>query len=492
MTGLDDPARLVRQAADLDRRGKMIEAITAYQTVLAHYPGLPDCWYSLAMLQRKARQFNAALASYQRALDQGVRRPEEVHLNRGVIYADHLGQQEAAERELKCALALNPAYFPALMNLANLHEDLGRRPEAIALYERILALDARCFEALARYANLTRFTDIGDPVIERLRGALGDPDASSAERASIGFALGRAFDACGHYEAAFDTYARANRDSRDSAPAGTGRYDRALEERFIEQLIAAFRPPVVSDAHFSSGMTPRPIFICGMFRSGSTLVEQLLAGHPRVAGGGEIDFLPFVAQQLLTPFPESLAATSPARLKEIAASYVRSMREMHAEAQFVTDKRPDNFIYLGLIKRLFPDARIVHTTREPLDTCLSIFFLHLDHRMSYALDLLDIAHHYRQYRRLMAHWKSLYGADILDLSYDDLVREPKPAMVKLLDFLGLEWNDNCLSVPPTGRTIKTASVWQAREPIYQGSSGRSQHYLRQLEALRVEIGGEPR
>ena len=182
-------------------------------------PELADCWFNLGVLQRKARQLNAALASYQKALDHGIAGPEEVHLNRSVIYADFLRQDEAAERELKAALALNPAYVPALLNLANLYEDLGRRGEASALYERLLALEPRCLEALARYANLQPLPLPDDRLARQLRAALELPSASAAERASLGFALGRLLDGGGEYPAAFDAYAAANRASRASCRA---------------------------------------------------------------------------------------------------------------------------------------------------------------------------------------------------------------------------------------------------------------------------------
>jgi hypothetical protein len=221
-----------------------------------------------------------------------------------------------------------------------------------------------------------------------------------------------------------------------------------------------------------------------MFRSGSTLLEQMLAGHPQITAGGELDFLPHIAQTALAPFPESIASAPPQRLQALAAQYLNRLAELFPGAAYVTDKRPDNFLYIGLIKRMFPDAKIVHTTRDPLDNCLSIFFLHLDQRMSYALDLMDIGHHYRQYLRLMAHWKSLFAADIIDIHYDALVREPKPVAERLLAFLDLEWNEQCLAVPPTGRAIKTASVWQVREPLHVRSSGRARHYARELGELR--------
>ena len=154
----------------------------------------------------------------------------------------------------------------------------------------------------------------------------------------------------------------------------------------------------------------------------------------------------------------------------------------------VTDKRPDNFLYIGLIKELFPDARIVHTTRDPLDTCLSVHFLHLDHAMGYALDLMDTAHYYREYRRLMAHWKSLYGADILDFDYDSFVRAPQPAVRRLLEFCGLQWEEGCMEFHMVANAVKTASVWQVREPLYQRSSRRWRHYARELESVRAFLG----
>ncbi len=481
---------LLREARRLERDGSLDEAIQAYLQLLHRKPDLPNSWYNLARLQTRQRQYAEALAAYQQALDRGIERPEEVHLNRGVIFSDALRQFAAAERELQAALALNPAYVPALLNLANLHEDRGARQAAATQYERILSLEPRSAQALSRYANLRNFSDPDDPLIGRLRRALAEPAASPADRASLGFALGRALDACAHYAAAFATYAQANRDSRASAEPGAGRYSRTAEERFIDRIIAAFpgeRPSVGRPGVERPSAAARPIFVCGMFRSGSTLTEQLLAGHPQVQAGGELELLPHIAHHLLAPFPEALAAASPGRLQSAAGLYLDSLAKLFPAGQFVTDKRPDNFLYIGLIKRLFPAAKIIHTVREPLDNCLSLFFLHLDQRMSYALDLMDIGHHYRQYRRLMAHWQRLFGPDIFDVCYDTLVQEPKPAMAQLLGFLGLDWNERCLEVPAAGRVIRTASVWEAREPLYTRSSGRARHYARELDQLRAYL-----
>ena len=476
---------LLREAARLEQLGSLAEAAAAYERILARWPDLPDCWYNLGLLQCKLRRFDEALASYAQALARSVRQPEEVHLNRGVILADHLRQDAAAERELRSALSLNPGYLPALQNLANLHEDLGRREEALATYARILELEPRAFESLARSAGLHRVERPDDPLIGRLRAALADPAAGAPERASLGFALGAALDSCGEYGAAFAAYEAANRESRASAPAAP-RYDRASQERFTDELIRTFRERTASIGGESPPPTagaPRPIFICGMFRSGSTLAEQLLAAHPLVTAGGELELLPQLVRSLLAPFPQTMSSVSGARLRQVAEQYRAGLARLFPGAAHVTDKRPDNFVYIGLIKLLFPDALIVHTTRDPLDTCLSIFFAHLDQRLNYALDLLDTGHYFREYRRLMAHWRALFGDDVLDFNYDTLVSDPRAAMQRLLAFCHLDWDEACLVPRSRAGAVKTASVWGVREPVYARASGRSRHYRRELASL---------
>ena len=508
---------LLRDAHQLHRLGRVPEAIEAYTRILALRADLAECWFNLGVLLRQQRQFTEALSAYQRALDNGISGPEEVYLNRGVIYADFLRQDAAAEQELKRALQLNPNYIPALLNLANLQEDLGNRSEAGGLYERILTLDASCLEALARYANLQPAASADDRVIAQLQGALRAP-ASAAERASILFALGRLLDGKQQFAAAFEAYTAANANSRASAAPGHGIYDRKRQEELVDQLISACpetrssgaaptgeaavagesaptgeaaaageaRPsdrgsrPVRAASRAETG--PQPIFICGLFRSGSTLAEQLLAGHPQVVAGGELDILQRLSAAV--PSARALAAASPDLLASLANTYRDELRRMFPGASYVTDKRPDNFLHVGLIKRLFPDSRIVHTTRDPLDNCLSIFFLHLDHSMGYALNLLDIGHYFRQYRRLMAHWQRCYGAGLFELHYDSFVRQPAREAARLFNFLGLEWDERYLAVESRREAIKTASVWQVREPIYTRSSGRAAHYATQLRELR--------
>ena len=478
---------LLAQAAQLRRAGRTDAALAAYERLLAAHPDLPDSWYNLALLQRKAGRFEAALASYQQALDRGVSDPEEVHLNRAVILSDDLRREAGAEAELTAALKRNPRYVPALLNLGNLHEDRGRRAEALAAYDRVLALNPDDATALARSAGLRPATGPDDPMIVRLQRALARP-GTAEEKAGLGFALGRLLDSAARYDDAFEAYAAANAASRAGAPGV--RYDRAAQEALVDALIAAFPEPWAGPP--VAATRPPPVFICGMFRSGSTLVEQVLASHHRVTAGGELDLLPAMVRGPLTPWPGSLNTLPAGRLEALAAGYLETVATTFLQADLTTDKRPDNWLHVGLIKRLFPDAKIINTVRDPLDNALSVYFLHLDHGMAYALDLLDIGHYQRQQQRLMAHWKALYPQDIVDFDYDGFVADPRPALERLLGFLGLDWDDDCLAFHRLDNAVKTASVWQVREPLYQRSSGRRRHYERQLAPLKAWLDGDGR
>ena len=478
-----DADAMLRDAVLLERAGRITEAISVYERALTRRPDRADSWYNLALLQRKARRYEAALASYRQALDHGVSQPEEVHFHRGVIHED-LRRGADAEAEWIAAITLNPRHVPALLKLARLDESRGRRHQARARYERILEIDPLCQLALARLAELASVAEPADPLIGQLRAALARSDTNAAEAASLGFALGRLLDASGAYEDAFEAYREANRQSRASAGPDHAVYDRQAHERCVDELITAF--PAARGDLSPTDSAVKPIFICGMYRSGSRLTEQLLAAHGRVVAGGENDLLNALARTELQPYPSSMTHSTADSLAEVADWYLRSLAGLFPGARYVTDKRPDNFLHIGLIKTLFPAARIVHTVRNPLDNCLSVYFLHLDHGVSYAFDLLDIAHYYRQYRRLMAHWGALYGPDILDFDYDAYVREPRASAQRLFEFCGLDHGEDAREVAARGAT-DTLSVSDALRPVYQSSSGRWRNYARQLGPLEAAL-----
>lgn len=480
MAAADTPQSLLQLASQLRAAGRPVEAAEAYRRLLAVRPDLPDSWYNLALMERASGRFEAALLAYGEALQRGVSGPEEVRLNRGVIYADDLGRADLAQVELEAALAIAPDYLPALLNLGNLHEDLGRRDAAREVYDRALAVDPDDALALARRTGLDTPAGADDPGLQRLRDAIAAPGRTAADRAELGFALGKALDQVGAWDAAFAAYAAANASSRDADPDGA-RYDRAAHEAFIDSLIATFAAPVPA----RPGEAPGPVFICGLFRSGSTLTEQILSGHSRITAGGELGLVPALARRL-EPWPASMAGTGPEGFARLRALYLDGLATARPGADLVTDKRPDNFLHIGLIKAMFPAARIVHTVREPLDVILSNWFLHLDTAMPHALDLDDLVHWHGQYRRLMAHWKALYP-DIFDLDYDALVIEPRPVVERLLAFCGLGWEEEVLAFHKAAAPVRTASVWQVREPLYRRSSGRWRNYEALLAGVRAAL-----
>lgn len=461
----------------LGQSGKMDEAIACYQRFLQRRPEVADAHFNLALIQNRSRRLDEALDSYQRALQLGVDRPEEVHSNISIVYSE-LRREKEAINSLETALELNPDYIPALLNLANRREEAGDKQAAFDLFQKIIDQDPQHYEALARLADVEDFTDPDDPIIRRMKRAVRKLTIDPQVRIDLYFALGKGLNDCGAYDDAFLNYQKANEYARQTMEPYDGARQKSLTDQLIEIFSADWfdRIKPISDA--------APIFICGMPRSGSTLIEQVLASHPSVTAGGEIDFFFREVRQSLAPFPESVRQMNPASLEALAEAYLAHLKKTFPDAEYLIDKRPDNFVYLGLIRTLFPNARIICTARNPLDNCISVYFQQLASAANYATGLEDTAHYFTQYKRLTAHWRELFGKNILDLSYDDFVQEPKPILEKLLDFCGLEWSDNCLKFYETDNFVKTASIWQVRQPLYQKSSGRWRNYHDHIGPLR--------
>ena len=471
-----DWQKLLAEASQLRRAGRVEEAISAYERLLAVRPDLGDSWYNLGWLQKQARAFEDSLLSYARALDAGVSGAEDVHLNRAVILSDHLHRPDEARAELDQALALAPDHVPSLLNLGNWHEDHGQRDDARKAYQRVLQLKPGHPLALARLAGVSHSAKLDEALADQIRTAIVVPGASAAERADLGFALGGMLDAAGQYAPAFEAIRAANADSRE-AGGPAARYNRAATEAMIDRIIAAF-PTAASKGDDDPDLAP--IFICGLFRSGSTLAERILATSDAVSPAGELDLIPALAHSI-SEYPDAAGRAPAETVERWRDAYLGALRLPPSSDKRVTDKRPDNFLYLGLIKKLFPAARIIHTRRDRLDNMLSLYFLHLDPAMSYALDLGDLAHWHGQYSRLMAHWGRLYGADMLTLDYDALVRDPDTQTRGLFEFCGLPWDSKTLEFHQRAGPVKTASVWQVREPLYARASGRAANYRHQLE-----------
>ncbi|MBZ9612805.1 tetratricopeptide repeat-containing sulfotransferase family protein [Rheinheimera maricola] len=464
----------------LHQQGFAAQAARLYAHYCAKMPDRASLFYNHAYYLRFAGQYQQAITQYQQALRLNITQPEEVLLNIAVIFSDHLRQEELAEQALLQALQLKPDYVPALYNLANLAEQQGDKVRSEALFKRIVELDSHYYQAYARLADVMTFKQPQDPVIHQMLNAVASSKIDADSKINLHFALGKAFDDCQIYSKAAAHYIEANRLNAMTMPA----YQPAATEQLMQQIIQTITPGWLKLHQLDSSAAP--IFICGMFRSGSTLAEQILAQHSKVTAGGEIEFF---HRELHCIYPLQCAGINQSVLMDLAQRYLQYCQQCFGSTEMLTDKRPDNYLYLGLLKALFPRAKFIFTRRNKPDNCLSVYFLRLGSAMNYANRLEHTIHYYQQHDLLMAHWQQMFGSDIYTLDYDQLVVQPETTLQPLLDFLGLEYQPQLLQFHQAKNAVKTASVWQVRQPLYKHASGRSSNYaavLPELAQLLVE------
>lgn len=478
---LDRIANIQHMAIDAMNGGDVISAIAHYCNLVGLAPHQADAWFNLAYLQRCTRNYHEAIHCYRMSLKHGIDRPEEVHLNVSVILSEFLNDTDSAKEELETAIQLNSNFVPALINLGNLFEDMGRPKDAQIAYNKILRIEPTNGRALGRSAIIDVFGGEAAQTIDRLRTAYST-SMEDADKSEIAFALGHALDALGSYREAFEAFTAANQ-SRIKCTKDLFRYRADESEKFIDSLIQTFSAPV--SVNVSTHVAP-PVFICGMFRSGSTLAEQILARHSRVTAGGEIEAIPALVAEQLMPYPISLKDSDGLIFGRLREAYLADLARLHSSFDMITDKRPDNFLHIGLIKSIFPNAKFVHTTRQPLDNILSIYFGNFDDSISYSHSLTDITHWYRQYNRIMNHWLTLYSEDIYSLDYDQLVKSPQSEIADLLSFLHLENESAFHEDDRKYNVVRTLSNWQVRQPLHQRSSGRWHNYAPYMGNLNLD------
>jgi tetratricopeptide (TPR) repeat protein len=389
------------------------------------------------------------------------------------------GKPEEAEKELRQALAQAPQMAAARAFLGELLSNRGMFEEAA----RHLSQAAETYPAAFQQLTLAkRMTEADRPLVERMRSLADGPGLDVFPRTNVRFALGKAYDDLGDYAEAMRHYEEANR-----LRAMTVRLDRpALAARY-DSIIAGFTAEALERARqlLAGPAGPgdeRPVLIVGMPRSGTTLIEQILSSHPAVAAGGELNFW---GDRLRGWDSLRVGAVEASALAEAAEDYRASLRQIGPAALRVTDKAPRNFELLWLLRLALPEARVIHCRRSPVDTCLSIFFANFSARQDYACDRGDLVFFYRQYERLMDHWRRALPADrFTEVEYERLIADRAAETRRLVAFCGLEWDDACLTPERNGRAVKTASLWQARQPVYETSIDRWRRYEPWLGELR--------
>ena len=444
---------------------------------------LANLHFNLAYKLKNQGDFQEAAEHYSFAIDHNITQPEEAYLNMAVIFSDCLRKEEKAISCLNKALEINPTYAPALYNLANIHEEIGNKNEAKRLFHTILDIEPNNYQVIVRLAEIKKFTEKSDDLIVKMQAGLCDITVDRTTKINLNYALGKAFNQFDAFEEAFIYFDDANK----LEVASGIRYDKKNHENEINNLISFFNKNWFDN--FDKVSDESPIFICGMFRSGSTLIEQILASHPDICAGGELDYFPSLIRKNISPFPNQLLNISEDTFKKIANNYILDLRDKFPDSAYVTDKRPDNFLYIGLIKSLFPKAKIVFTKRHPIDNCLSLYFCRLDKSQSYAVNLSDSAHYYQEHEKLVNHWRSIFPDDIFTIDYDVLIDDFNVEVRSLLKSLELDWNDNCLKFYNVKNKVKTASIWQVREPLYRSSSGKRNNYVNQSLVLRDYFEG---
>ncbi len=458
--------------------GRPAEAVLLLEAWVEQHPADADAWFNLGWARRQLLRHAEARAAYRQALANGISEPEQVHLNLAALESDVCHDAAAARASLQAALAIRPDFVLAWQNLGQLEEDVGNPAAARAAYAAAAAHAPGLGRPVARLAALDVFEGRPADALARVEQA-GAEARSHDDLVELSFAAANALDALGRYDEAFDQASLANQLQRQTS--GLPHSPREIEAQ-VNALIALFPAGLPPSPVPVAGI--RPVFICGLFRSGSTLLESLLSQRLGIAMGGELAFTPMFMSQhgsSITP------ATRDAMAAQFAAGYAEFAQSVLAGATCFTDKRMDNFLFLGLIKRAFPDALILHCQRRPIDNFLSMFFLPFADNLSYANDFDDMLHYYRQYRRLMAHWQQQFGADILPVGYEQLVSDPDGALATVQQRLGLA---PAPAVRADDLIIRTASAWQVRAPVHGRSAGRWRHYAAHIGELAAALAAE--
>ncbi|MBV8647737.1 sulfotransferase [Paludibacterium sp.] len=514
-----DPQACKQFSFLMRQQGRAAEAVAVYQHALAVSPRYAQLYFDLGAHLLDMGQAEAAqaplrqsialdpeyVASYnllsiglrqlgrleearsllQQALDVQPRDTETL-CNLGIVLGD-LGQTKLAEACLRQAISFRPDEARNYLNLADALMSGGNGEEARALVDQALTLAPRQHDILAS-AMLMLPLRADDPRLAQADALLAERDQwTLSERIKFMLALGKAREHAKDYAGAFACYAEGNQLRASLKP-----YDSVADERMVDAICQVFSAPQLaawqSPAPVSSRRTP--VFIVGMPRSGSTLIEQMLSAHPQVHGAGEqylINEFTAEASSILygQPNPDGMA-----RLRELGDAYLDRLWQQAPEADVICDKMPENCYHVGLIRLMLPQAKIIHSQRSPLDTCFSCFATAFQTGHDYSSSERALARRFLAYQRVMRHWHEALPGFVLDVRYEWLVRDPEVQIRRMLDAIGLPWHPDCLDFHQAARQVRTASMTQVRQPLYTSAIARWQRFAPWLGELIVLLAGE--
>ena len=388
-----------------------------------------------------------------------------------------LGRLRDAKGVLEKTLKIAPRNVAALVGMGQIAGPEGHLAEAKTLFERALEVDPKSHAAWAALVWLRRMTPADSAWLQRAE-QIAAGGLAPHEEATVRFAIGKYYDDVGDFARAFRSYQRANELHKAAAEP----FDREGWTRFVDDTMRVCTREALSSARAGASDSQQPVFVVGMPRSGTSLVEQIIASHPAARGAGELGFWGAAMRKHEAVLRQALP--DEALTRNLAAGYLRVLAAHAAGTPRVVDKAPFNAQYLGVIHTVFPRARVIYLRRDPIDSCLSCYFQQFSQDLDFTMDLSDLAHYYREHQRLVAHWRSvLPPATLLEVPYAALVADQETWTRKIVSFLGLEWDERCLDFYRTERTVSTASYWQVRQKIYQRSVGRWHNYEKFIAPL---------
>lgn len=471
----------------LYKAGRYAELENQATLLLQRYPDSGFGWKILSgALMAQGKDALHALQQTAKLLPQDA----EVLSNLGDVLAKRELLSEA-ESCFRRAISLKPTYEDALHNLGTMLVQLGKIDEAEACFRKVLDINPDCIEARVFIAQHKKVggDDENHKALIQLEQRVQNQSLvlPLKDRLHLQFALGKSYDNIKDADQAFHHYAEGARLKRQ-----TFQYNSSDETRNVDELIRIFDAKTLNRLRGNGDASELPIFVVGMPRSGTTLTEQILASHPEVHGAGELNDLLTITQRNISgvAYPGSLRLLDSTRLASWAIEYLTALRQRAPNAKRISDKLPANFMSIGLIHLMLPNAKIIHVNRNPMDTCLSCYtMLFKDNNVPWSYDLRELGTYYSDYARLMDHWrKVLPEGSFLDIHYEDIVRDREAQSRRLIEYCGLSWDDKCLESHKTERTVKTASILQVREPVYSSSVDRWKRYEKHLRTLLDALG----
>jgi tetratricopeptide (TPR) repeat protein len=466
----------------------MARAEGCFRRVVELEPRLASAYYNLGRSLELQAKDEEAIAVYRQLLQMS---PDiEAYFNIATIYVGQGKFTEALEA-FRQAQQIDPNNARLIAGEAGVYEKTGDYEAAYARIKPLLDAGQATPEIAIVLAEVSQRLDCRPQAIEQLENQLGRYDLAGNTDVLIPlhFELARLLDSVGDYDRAFRHASLGNGMTRSA-------FDQQAYAAHVDAIMETFSADFMRRAPRATDRADQLIFIVGMPRSGTTLIEQILDSHPQVFGCGELPDVGNLAVRLSDPhgetrgYPQGVIFLSEQTCTELARHYVHRVKTLSGGADFVTDKMPQNFQFLGLIALLFPGAKIIHSMRDPLDTCLSCYFQNFrfqDTTLAFSTDLANLGSFYKQYQRLMAHWRETLDIAMLEVSYETLVADQETITRQMVAFCGLPWDEQCLKFYKSGRAATTASYNQVRQPMYRKSVQRWKHYEQYLDPLKKAL-----